>query len=145
MANNRQTDPKPESSLSSVFERVITELTMAGGDSDTNGAVAGALLGCLFGYNNLPEQWVRDLKHQDWLISKADAAAYLILHEGAPYEWETDKDNLIDGGKGDMTKDELDAKWKVLIETLHRRTGDTEKFEEMERKRKKADEGCLIA
>jgi hypothetical protein len=124
---------------------------MAGGDSDTNGAVAGSLLGCLFGYNNLPDHWVRELKHNGWLVSKADAAAYLILGKGPDpaasymYEWKTDTDSLIDGGKGDMAKEELDARWKVLLETLHRRTGDTAKFEEMERKRKRAEEGCVIA
>lgn len=132
-----------EAYLPSTFELIITNLTMAGGDSDTNGAVAGSLLGSLFGYSNLPPQWCEDLKHRDWLMSKADAATYLILNEGPAYDYEHDADNLIDGGKGGMTKEALDAKWAAMIETLHRRTGDFEKLEKMERERKQ-QEGCVI-
>lgn len=73
---------------------------MAGGDGDTNCAVAGSLLGALIGYSNLPSGWLQDLKHHDWLLSKADAAIYLTTGEGAPYSSENDPDNLIDGGKG---------------------------------------------
>lgn len=104
------------SGYSSVFERVLTELTMAGGDADTNGAVAGSLLGSLLGYSNLTTSWVEDLKYCDWLLAKADAATYLILGEGKPYDYENDTDTLFDAGKGDMSKEELDARWKVLIE-----------------------------
>ena len=38
----------------------------AGGDADTNGAVAGALLGCKVGVDKLPPEWMA-LKHKDWL------------------------------------------------------------------------------
>lgn len=128
----------------SVFERVITELTMAGGDADTNGAVAGSLLGTLLGYSNLPKGWTADLKYRDWLVSKADAATYLVTGEGAPYDYKNDTDTLFDAGKGDMSKEEMDARWKVLIETLHHRTGDTEKFAKLEADRKKREEGCVV-
>lgn len=100
----------------SVFEKVITELTMAGGDADTNGAVAGSLLGAYLGYSNLTEIWTKELKHCGFLLSKADAATYLILGEGAPYDYKNDTDNLFDAGKGDMSKEEMDARWKVLVE-----------------------------
>jgi len=32
------------------FIRVMTELVLQGGDADTNGAVAGALMGCRVGF-----------------------------------------------------------------------------------------------
>lgn len=137
---SRSSDP---SKLPLVFERVITELTMAGGDADTNAAVAGSLLGALFGYSGLPSNWASDLKHLDWLLSKADAATFLITGEGAAYDPEHDIDTLIDGGKGDMTKEDLDAKWSAMIETLHRRTGDFEKLEKMKQRKKDVD-GCII-
>lgn len=38
-----------------------------GGDADTNGAAAGALLGCKLGVNNLPPTWIGGLRHKDWL------------------------------------------------------------------------------
>lgn len=41
----------------SVFKIVLTEMTLQGGDADTNGAVVGSLLGALFGYSGLPNQW----------------------------------------------------------------------------------------
>jgi len=108
--------------LPPVFERIITELTMAGGDSDTNCAVAGSLLGTLFGYLSLPPQWVKDLTHRDWLLSKADAAIYLITGEGVPYAPDQDPDNLVDGGKGPMSKVELKAKWASFSQSCDRRT-----------------------
>jgi len=37
------------------------------GDADTNGAVAGALLGCKLGASELPDSWRDGLKHKDWL------------------------------------------------------------------------------
>ena len=100
----------------SVFEKAITELTMAGGDADTNGAVAGSLLGAFLGYTSLTASWVKDLKYREWLLSKADAATYLILGEGTPYDYKNDTDTLFDAGKGNMSKEEMDARWKVLIE-----------------------------
>lgn len=142
-AMNDKNTEHDASYLPSTFERIITDLTMAGGDSDTNGAVAGSLLGAVFGYSNLPHQWREDLKHRDWLVSKADAALYLVLREGPAYDYENDVDNLIDGGKGDMTKEELDAKWAVMIETLHRRTGDFDKLEKL-RLDSQRKEGCII-
>ncbi|KAG9057035.1 hypothetical protein FS842_008869 [Serendipita sp. 407] len=117
--NTIQTPNAP--SLASTFERLITELTMAGGDSDTNAAVAGSMLGALFGHSNLPSEWLQDLNGGEWLLKKADAAAYLILREGEPYDHKTDQDNLVDGGKGDMSKQELDAKWAKVRAIQHRR------------------------
>jgi hypothetical protein len=104
-----------------AFERIITELTMAGGDSDTNCAVAGSLLGTLFGHANLPSQWVKDLKHHDWLLHKANAAIYLITGEGVPYAPDQDPDNLVDGGKGPMSKQELKARWASFSQGCDRR------------------------
>lgn len=110
--------------FSAIFERIITELTMAGGDSDTNGAVAGSLLGAGFGYSNLPAEWVQDLKHRDWLLSKVDAAIYLSLGDGTPYDSKKDQDNLVDGGKGDMTQEEVDKQWDAFEEMRYKRMVD---------------------
>ena len=43
-----------------------------GGDADTNGAVAGALLGCKLGASALPPSWLHGLKHKDWLDQHID-------------------------------------------------------------------------
>ncbi|CAD5116266.1 DgyrCDS5173 [Dimorphilus gyrociliatus] len=42
-------------------EKALTDLIMEGGDADTNGAVAGALLGCRYGLNRFPKHWISEL------------------------------------------------------------------------------------
>ena len=39
------------------FERTLSNIIEAGGDTDTNGAVAGALLGARFGLEAIPRRW----------------------------------------------------------------------------------------
>ncbi|KAL3868576.1 hypothetical protein ACJMK2_041377 [Sinanodonta woodiana] len=52
------------------FKNALTEIVMRGGSADSNGAVAGALLGCKLGdVRWFPESWLR-LKHRTWLDDK---------------------------------------------------------------------------
>jgi ADP-ribosylglycohydrolase len=39
------------------FEYALSETVMRGGDTDTNAAIAGALLGAYYGIGNIPERW----------------------------------------------------------------------------------------
>jgi ADP-ribosyl-[dinitrogen reductase] hydrolase len=39
------------------FEEALVDVVNRGGDADTNGAIAGALLGALFGESGIPEAW----------------------------------------------------------------------------------------
>ncbi|KAL3868577.1 hypothetical protein ACJMK2_041378 [Sinanodonta woodiana] len=49
------------------FQKALTDIVMSGGDADTNGAVAGALLGCKLGdFQTFPASWLK-LKHKEWL------------------------------------------------------------------------------
>ena len=48
----------------------IQRIVLEGGDADTNAAVAGALLGCKIGYNNLPQNLIAELRHKDWYHEK---------------------------------------------------------------------------
>ncbi|XP_070558794.1 ADP-ribosyl-[dinitrogen reductase] glycohydrolase-like [Ptychodera flava] len=52
------------------FREALTAIVKEGGDSDTNGAVAGALLGCKVGFKNLPHTWIEGLLHKKWLDEK---------------------------------------------------------------------------
>mmetsp|Transcript_94184 Transcript_94184/g.303105 ORF Transcript_94184/g.303105 Transcript_94184/m.303105 type:complete len:101 (-) Transcript_94184:22-324(-) len=61
-----------------IFRRAIHTLTMAGGDADTNAAVAGALLGCLFGASALPEDWLEALPHRAWIEMHAEQVARAV-------------------------------------------------------------------
>ncbi|KAF2821258.1 hypothetical protein CC86DRAFT_374099 [Ophiobolus disseminans] len=59
----------------SVFEDLTVDLIMEGGDADTNGAAACALLGAYLGYANLPSHWTQGLAHKEWLMVKTHRIA----------------------------------------------------------------------
>ena len=40
------------------FKEALEEVMLAGGDTDTNGAVAGAVLGARYGYEQIPAEWL---------------------------------------------------------------------------------------
>ncbi|XP_071082757.1 ADP-ribosyl-[dinitrogen reductase] glycohydrolase-like [Haliotis cracherodii] len=61
------------------FRKALQKIVMEGGDADTNGAVAGALLGCKLGMSALPASWVANLKHKAWLDDKIEK--YFVLSE----------------------------------------------------------------
>ncbi len=54
------------------FEDEIIKVVNEGGDTDTNGAIAGGLLGAKYGYSAIPGRWVRDLKNKDELDEAVD-------------------------------------------------------------------------
>lgn len=43
------------------LEEAVVDTVMRGGDTDTNAAIAGALLGAVYGRKAVPEQWVESL------------------------------------------------------------------------------------
>jgi ADP-ribosylglycohydrolase len=60
------------------FRDALTSLTLEGGDADSNGAVAGAVLGCHLGYSALPQDSIRQLPHREWLDTKIDFLLQLM-------------------------------------------------------------------
>ena len=58
------------------FRDVMCDLVKQAGDADTNGAVAGALLGCRLGYDALPESWLHGMPNKAFLD---DLVAKLLL------------------------------------------------------------------
>ncbi|KAI8895502.1 ADP-ribosylglycohydrolase-domain-containing protein [Globomyces pollinis-pini] len=97
------------------YKDVITELTMAGGDADTNCAVAGALIGSYLGYKELPEDWVSGLANGDWLMSKGEAVCSILQVSDKPYDPLSDKDTLPDGGHRLLTETELQIRMQKFI------------------------------
>ena len=57
----------PVFQATTVCSSLVLFLILQGGDADTNGAVAGALLGCKLGSSALPPTWLKGLKHKGWL------------------------------------------------------------------------------
>ncbi|KAK5659140.1 hypothetical protein OQA88_1230 [Cercophora sp. LCS_1] len=98
---------------SRIFEELITELVMQGGDADTNACFAGALLGGYLGYGMLPDHWKHGLEHEEWLMEKVEGLCQVLgLSEGR-YDGAKDKDTLPDGGNP-ISQAEMEGRWMVL-------------------------------
>ncbi|KAJ4377166.1 hypothetical protein N0V86_006608 [Didymella sp. IMI 355093] len=80
-----------------LFEKLIVRLIMEGGDADTNGAAAGALLGAYLGYAHLPLHWKLGLAHKEWLMAKTERLTIAVgVNRGV---LQSEKDEAADGGK----------------------------------------------
>lgn len=47
------------------FEQSLVNIISRGGDTDTNGCIAGALLGAIYGYSQIPEDWSQTVLKAD--------------------------------------------------------------------------------
>ena len=52
-----------------------------GGDADTNGAIAGAILGAKFGFSSIPDYYIDNLYNEEAYLSKIIHLIELILNE----------------------------------------------------------------
>lgn len=73
--------------------------------------------------DQLPRHWLGSLFNTDWLLSKTDAACYLLGVYDVAYDYEADVDNLIDGGKRSFTEDEMDKKILLMTAEAEARIG----------------------
>lgn len=55
-----------------TFEACITRAVFAGGDTDTQGAVAGALAGAYYGYDDIPIDWRESLMNRQYIEELAE-------------------------------------------------------------------------
>jgi ADP-ribosylglycohydrolase len=54
------------------YENLLVKVVNAGGDTDTNGAVAGAVMGARHGLSAIPKRWVEHIRDTGRLIALAD-------------------------------------------------------------------------
>ena len=54
------------------FENALIEIVNAGGDTDTNGALAGAVLGARYGASAIPQRWLDGISSSENALDKAD-------------------------------------------------------------------------
>lgn len=99
-----------------LFESLITDLVMEGGDADTNATVAGGLLGAWLGYARLPERWVDGLRHCDWLVHKTYRLIVALGIEDGKVNAEDDE--KPEGPKGLLSDEELKKREIDLITRL---------------------------
>jgi ADP-ribosylglycohydrolase len=121
-----------------LFEDLITDLIMEGGDSDTNGAAAGALIGAYLGHANLPAHWTLGLAHKEWLSTKTMRLLKVLgIMEGEVGE---EADERPDGGKALMNKEELEKKYQDVLALIL-----TRKKERDEKERRAKEKGKGLA
>jgi ADP-ribosylglycohydrolase len=53
-----------------MFKNTVQAVVNQGGDTDTNAATVGSILGSWLSYTNLPRDWVMRLEHKRWLDKK---------------------------------------------------------------------------
>ncbi|OAL47498.1 ADP-ribosylglycohydrolase [Pyrenochaeta sp. DS3sAY3a] len=103
----------------SLFEDLLVDLIMEGGDADTNGAAAGALLGAYLGHAKLPLHWTAGLAHKEWLAEKTGRLVVAVgVVDG---ELGVVKDEAEDGGVGLRSNDELERKAAELMAEVSRK------------------------
>ncbi|KAK4184415.1 ADP-ribosylglycohydrolase [Podospora australis] len=100
--------------LVEMFEQLITDLIMRGGDADTNASFAGALLGGYLGYTALPDHWKHGLLHGKWLMSKAESLCVVLGLKDGQYDGHEDKDTDLHGGRGEISQEEMERRFMVL-------------------------------
>ncbi|KAJ6260608.1 ADP-ribosylarginine hydrolase [Drechslerella dactyloides] len=101
------------------FKSVITKLTMMGGDADTNGAVAGALVGGYTGYKAIAPEWRDGLRYSDWLLQKVEGMCVLSgVITDKTYNGKEDADTARDGGRGLLTEADMREREKELMKTI---------------------------
>lgn len=79
------------------FEEGVVDSVMRGGDTDTNAAIAGALLGAVYGRDAIPAQWVEKL-----LACRPEAGQPHVRHPRPECFWPVDAlelaERLVSGG-----------------------------------------------
>lgn len=101
-----------------IYEKLITELVMCGGDADTNACFAGALLGAVLGYKALPGHWRDGLRHGSWLLAKAEGLCQVVGVTSGEYKGSEDKDTAPDGGRGFLSAEQMDERWKAHVQMI---------------------------
>jgi hypothetical protein len=101
-----------------TFKTAMTKLIMFGGDADTNGAVAGALMGAYCGYNLLPYEWKAGLRYEVWYKGKISALCVVAKLTEGTYDSSMDSDTEFDGGRGFLSQEEMKEKEKEIMEKV---------------------------
>ena len=68
---------------SATFEDALVDSVSLGGDSDTVGAVTGALAGAKYGASSIPKRWLEPLAWREEL----EAIAVSLVDTGSDVNW----------------------------------------------------------
>ena len=126
------------------FEDIMTDLIMQGGDADTNGCTAGAILGAWFGFSRLPYTWLDGIQNYDWLLLKAEALSQQAEIFGSRSDVVKVPDTAPDGGRGLFTDKELNDRERGLLEMMLNKAKDRREAEARDREAKKKGFGGFV-
>lgn len=126
------------SAQSAIFEPLIVDLIMRGGDADTNACFAGALVGAYLGYKTLPPHWRDGLRHGPWLMEKAEGLCQLLGVTEGTYKGSQDEETAPHAGRGVPTDKDMDGKVMLLQADMARREQERTKMDEEEQRKKKS-------
>lgn len=128
--------PVDAASQTQQFYDLMFDLIKQGGDADTNACIAGALLGAWMGYDRLPPCWRDGLQDREWLYSKTVGLLITLGIQEGSYRGSEDADTEFFGGKGELTKEELEKREYDLLEMMLLKDKDArEMFERIEKKK----------
>lgn len=100
------------------FRSAMVKLVMCGGDADTNGAVAGALMGAHCGRKALPAEWRDGMRHKEWFDEKIEGLLVVSGLKDGFYDGKADSDTDFYGGKGELTEDEMKKREMAIMEKM---------------------------
>ncbi|KAF7563624.1 hypothetical protein G7046_g543 [Stylonectria norvegica] len=118
-----------------LFEPLITNLIMEGGDADTNACFAGALLGALLGYKALPPHWRDGLSDGNWLMDKSEGLCDVLGVTEGKYTGSEDKDTAPDGGRGFLTNAQMEEKCMLMQARMAQEETECRRNQEREEKK----------
>ena len=101
-----------------TFKSAMVKLIMCGGDADTNGAVAGGLMGALTGWDYLPEEWRDGMKHKEWYNKKINQLSVVLGWMDGLYQRLEDKDTEEHGGRGILSAEEIKKREMEVMEKI---------------------------
>lgn len=122
----------------SLFEPLVTDLIMRGGDADTNACFAGALVGAYLGFKALPPIWRDGLKHGPWLMEKSLALSKVVGAVEGSYSGVDDKDTAPDGGRGFLTGPQMEERAMLLQAWMVKEEQEWKRQREMDEKKGKS-------
>ena len=119
------------------FKQAIIGAINLGDDTDTVGAITGSIAGILYGYNDIPKGWLKDLVKRDELeeysklfekiLLKKGRKINIIIEDNRMYKMD-DKNNIISEVEfKKISKDTYDIT-KVYVDPLYRGKGEGNKI-----------------
>jgi ADP-ribosyl-[dinitrogen reductase] hydrolase len=64
------------------YEEAVLKAVNLGSDTDTTGAVTGGLAGLLYGFHNIPEQWLKQIARYDDIVNLAERLSIKVASMG---------------------------------------------------------------